>query len=132
MRSKWAKELDEDHKIIPADLANCVDVVDESHQAGNCSVKLHSLNIGGYLLDCLMDLNLHILGCRLICHNVGQSCNSLKETLAASYRAVIPRSSCAVVAHKQYISTKCVSTILFYNIKRVYYIPLGFTHLVTV
>ena len=46
-----------DYKVILADLTNSINLVDESHQAGNCSVELHSLDIGRYLLDCLMDLN---------------------------------------------------------------------------
>ena len=132
MRCKRAKELDEDYKVILADLANCINLVDKSHQAGNCSVELHSLDIGGYLLDCLMDLNLHILGCRLLCHDIGQSCNSLKETLATSYGAVVPRSSCAVVTHEENVGTKCICTILIYNVKRVNNVALGFTHLVAV
>ena len=132
MRCKWAKKFDKDYKVIFADLANCINLIDKSHQAGNCSVELHSFNISRYLLDCLMDLNFHILGSRLICHNIGKACNSLKETFASSYRAVIPRSSSTVITHEQYIGTKCICTILIYNIQRVYYVTLGFTHLITI
>ena len=44
---------------------------------------------------------------------------TLKETLAASYGAVVPRSSCAVVTHEENVGTKCICTILIYNVKRV-------------
>ena len=54
------------------------------------------------------------------------------ETLAASYGAVVPRSSCAVVTHEENVGTKCICTILIYNIKRINNVALGFTHLVAV
>ena len=51
---------------------------------------------------------------------------------AASYGAVVPRSSCAVVTHEENVGTKCICTILIYNVKRVNNVALGFTHLVAV
>lgn len=91
MRSKRAKQLDEDHEIITADCSDCIDVVDQSHQACNRGIELHRLNVSRHLFDRLVEFYFHIRICRSICHNVGQTCHTLKETLTALYRTVVPR-----------------------------------------
>ena len=123
MRSKRAEQLDKDHKVITADGTCGVNIVDQRHQACNCSIEFHCLNICRYFFDRLMEFYFHIRIWR-ICHNVGQSCHTLQETLAALYGAVIPRSCCAIITHKQYIRTQCIRAVLFYNIKRVNHISL--------
>ena len=48
---------------------------------------------------------------------------------AASYGAVVPRSSCAVVTHEENVGTKCICTILIDDLQRIDTISKGFTHL---
>ena len=110
----------------------CCNLIDQSHQAGNRCVEFQVLNIRGNLLDGTMNLHLKFLGNRLFGKNICQSGYTVKEFLASFYRAVAPRSRCTVITHEQYIGTKGICTVFFYDIQRIDYISLGFTHLVSI
>ena len=58
--------------------------------------------------------------------------NTVKETLAAADRVLVPRCRGAVIAHEEDVSTECICTVFVCNIQRIHNVAFGFAHLGTI
>ena len=106
--------------------------VDQSHQAGNCSIEFQVFNIRRNFFDSAVNLHFQFFRNRFFRKNICQACHTIKEFLASFNGAVTPRSCSTIITHEQYISTKGISTIFFYDIKWIHNISFGFTHFIAI
>ena len=91
MRREGGQQFDKVDQLVPADLADFVDIIDQAHQAGDRGVELLVLDIRRDLLDGLVDRCLQFFHI-LILYQIDQSADTVQEPAAALDGLVIPGS----------------------------------------
>ena len=117
VRNEGVEESDIGFKLRLVDCALCVNLVGESHKSGNCGVILEIFDIARDLLDCLVNKAFELLGIAVAFRNhIGETPDSVDESLAALNRRIAPGRCLFIVAHKENVCSENVGTELVNNL----------------
>ena len=132
VRCEGTEHPDEHGELILGDGANLKDLVEQTHHGGDRRVELHLLDVGGDLLEGLVEGGLQLGIPFTASDQRGQIGDSLKEALTAAHGVIRPGRSRTVITHKEDVDAEDVGAHIVHDVVGVNDVTAGLGHLLSV